>query len=99
MEHQLPKCKGATEEDIVTTCFRTFCFVPSTRSSWLDEKGELMTDSASYRARLEQGPSRCIYLYHRDSGASCVGCRETVGGTMDSGRNALPHPEAEICVC
>ena len=24
MEHQLPKCKGATEEDIVTTCFRTF---------------------------------------------------------------------------
>lgn len=30
MEHQLPKCKGATEEDIVTTCFRTFRSIPGT---------------------------------------------------------------------
>lgn len=70
LDYNLPICKDATENDVTTSCFRTFC-VPS---GWTDRKAD-----RGRRTGLGERPGGGVGVHHHHGRAAGICSRAAVG--------------------
>ena len=95
----LPICKGATDEDVKTSCFRTSpsipCACPKSPQSLvtsvyfgfgvLTEHVLMMGVLLHCRTRLKQGRGGCVHFHHSNGIVTGVGALATIREQVDGG--------------